>query len=157
MPLPPIHICPQEPWEAQEYAHRDRSRVKCSFCERPGVETRHPSDPIAVAQYSSHVSRLVLRVLESWLRAAKATRNEKKDERKKGRTTERQRGREKAKTEVDVKLKGHGEKVPGIDTQRFRKSTVPSATGHRFGCVSTTNLGDGPCALSVGQFSTQTP
>jgi hypothetical protein len=40
MPLPPIHICPQEPWEAQEYAHRDRSRVKFSFCERPGVETR---------------------------------------------------------------------------------------------------------------------
>jgi hypothetical protein len=20
---PPIHICPQEPWEAQEYAHRE--------------------------------------------------------------------------------------------------------------------------------------
>ena len=31
-PVPPIPICPQEPWEAQEYAHRDRSRVKLSFC-----------------------------------------------------------------------------------------------------------------------------
>ena len=31
MPLPPIPICPQEPWEAQEEAHRDRSRVKFSF------------------------------------------------------------------------------------------------------------------------------
>ena len=40
MPLPPIPICPQEPWEAQEYAHRDRSRVKFLFCGRPGVETR---------------------------------------------------------------------------------------------------------------------
>ena len=27
---PPIPICPQEPWEAQEFAHRDRSRVKLS-------------------------------------------------------------------------------------------------------------------------------
>ena len=35
-----IHICTQEPWEAQEYAHRDRSRVKFSFCGPPGVETR---------------------------------------------------------------------------------------------------------------------
>ena len=26
---------PQEPWEAQDYAHRDRSRVNFSFCERP--------------------------------------------------------------------------------------------------------------------------
>jgi hypothetical protein len=40
MPLPPIPICPQEPWEAQEKAHRDRSRVKFSFCGRPTVETR---------------------------------------------------------------------------------------------------------------------
>jgi hypothetical protein len=40
MPLPPIHLFPQEPWEAQEYAHRDRSRVKFSFCGRPGIETR---------------------------------------------------------------------------------------------------------------------
>ena len=33
MPLPPmIPICPQEPWEAQEEAHRDRIRVKLSFC-----------------------------------------------------------------------------------------------------------------------------
>ena len=37
---PPIPICPQEPWEAQEEAHRDRSRVKFSFCGRPTVETR---------------------------------------------------------------------------------------------------------------------
>ena len=28
MPLPPIPICPQEPWEAQEEAHRDRSRSR---------------------------------------------------------------------------------------------------------------------------------
>ena len=35
MPLPPIPICPQEPWEAQEYAHRDRIGVKFSFCGRP--------------------------------------------------------------------------------------------------------------------------
>ena len=40
MPLPSIPICPQEPWEAQEEAHRDRSRVKFSFCVPPGVETR---------------------------------------------------------------------------------------------------------------------
>ena len=40
MPLPPIPICPQEPWEAQEEAHRDRSRVKFSFRVPPGVETR---------------------------------------------------------------------------------------------------------------------
>ena len=45
MPLPPIPICPQEPWEAQEEAHRDRSRVKFSFCERPGVETRQRESP----------------------------------------------------------------------------------------------------------------
>ena len=32
--------CDQEPWEAQEKAHRDRSRVKFSFCVRLGVETR---------------------------------------------------------------------------------------------------------------------
>ena len=37
MPLPHIPICPQEPWEAQEYAHRDRSRVKLSFCVSPGA------------------------------------------------------------------------------------------------------------------------
>jgi hypothetical protein len=39
LPHPYFPICPQEPWEAQEYAHRDRSSVKFSFCERPGVET----------------------------------------------------------------------------------------------------------------------
>ena len=38
---PSIPTCPQEePWEAQEDAHRGRSRVKFSFCERPGVATR---------------------------------------------------------------------------------------------------------------------
>ena len=32
LPLPLIPICPQEPWEAQEYAHRvDRSRINFSF------------------------------------------------------------------------------------------------------------------------------
>ena len=36
MPLPPIPICPQEPWEAQEYAHRDRSRVTWS-CNPPNL------------------------------------------------------------------------------------------------------------------------
>ena len=40
MPLPSIPICPQEPWEAQEEAHRDRSRVNFSFRVPPGVETR---------------------------------------------------------------------------------------------------------------------
>jgi hypothetical protein len=45
MPLPSIPNCPQEPWEAQEEAHRDRSRVKFSFCERPGVETRQRESP----------------------------------------------------------------------------------------------------------------
>jgi hypothetical protein len=28
---PSPYLCPQEPWEAQEEAHRDRSRVKFSF------------------------------------------------------------------------------------------------------------------------------
>ena len=40
MPFPSIpissapNLCPQEPWKAQEDAHRDRSRVKFSFCVR---------------------------------------------------------------------------------------------------------------------------
>ena len=52
MPLPPIPICPQEPWEAQEYmyAHRDRSRVKFSFCVRPGVVTRPLGRKVTTAE-----------------------------------------------------------------------------------------------------------
>ena len=37
---PSIPTYPQEPWEAQEEAHRDRSTVKFSFCVSPGAATR---------------------------------------------------------------------------------------------------------------------
>ena len=41
-PPPSTYPAPrsQQPWEAQEDAHRDRSRVNLSFCKRPGVATR---------------------------------------------------------------------------------------------------------------------
>ena len=62
MPLPPIPICPQEPWEAQEEAHRDRSRVKFSFCERPGVETRPAGSVASQHQHTLSVADYRLRV-----------------------------------------------------------------------------------------------
>jgi hypothetical protein len=57
--VPPIPICPQEPWEAQEYAHRDRSRVKLSFCVSPaGAATCNPplNKVTTCARRRGHVS-----------------------------------------------------------------------------------------------------
>ena len=52
VPLPPIPTCPHSPGameEAQGDAHRDRSRVNFSFCERPGVATRLAVDSVFLA------------------------------------------------------------------------------------------------------------
>ena len=76
MPLPPIPICPQEPWEAQEKAHRDRSRVKVAVRSRlraisPLAHRRahlgstEVSSPVSASKEIHSFSRIVRKTVET--------------------------------------------------------------------------------------------
>ena len=71
VPLPPISICPQEPWKAQEEAHRDRIRVK-NF--RFVFRHQGPSATSACAHLGLYGSAQGVRKWEGWRSRRAATR-----------------------------------------------------------------------------------
>ena len=58
--LPSIPICPQEPWEAQEEAHRDRSRVNFSFPVRWRTWSSAPHSPDRVSKENEKVLSMIV-------------------------------------------------------------------------------------------------